>query len=211
MIKIRFGWVAGLLLAVSPVAAQDSLMAVYPEVPLQSLFSSPNPEVREEIQSISENWVFIGKEIENLGVASRDYVEAMEYNNFLIQLATTTDDPDLALEIIRDVENDLSVKSNFIRASSDFSLTAFTEVDVSVITLQGVDEAHGYMIGFSPRRHRGGEPLYRFNNPSSPTEGTLPPGIYEVIATKGDQVVSRQEATVGESGKAMVTIKVLVP
>jgi hypothetical protein len=206
----------GALLGTS-AGAQDTKNAMlfdYPTAAISKLEKADAPEVAKAAGVISLEWNFIKDSFRNLGSPTENFLITMNHNKELLQ--TAADDPSgkLSAELVGYVEEDLVIKSNYIRDRSgqaSISAAIYSEVAVDVRTMKNGGEIDGYFIGFSPRHMAGSDPLIKFNNPTNPSEGALPPGRYEMMAMLNNQVVQRQEVSIGILGQQGKTIICLVP
>ncbi|NEI50514.1 hypothetical protein GR217_22785 [Rhizobium leguminosarum] len=197
--------------------AQDTKNAMlfdYPTAAISQLGRADAPEVAKAAGVISSEWNFIEDSFRNIGSPSKNFRLAMNHNKELLQ--TAADDPNgkLSMELVGYVEEDLAIKSNYIRGRSTqatVSAAIYSEVAVDVRTMKNGGEIDGYIIGFSPRHMAGSDPLIKFNNPTNPSEGSLPPGRYEMMAILNNQVVQRQEVSIGILGQKGEPIICLVP
>lgn len=185
--------------------SQDLQSMSYPEEAIASLRKSHLPTIAKSIDQISHDWSFITDNFEKVGVPTEDYQRSMAQNQALLATAGEMPDDPVSATVVGDVAEDLSAKAEHIMDVSTTiagaTAAAYSEVDISIRTVHGSTEVNGYLIGFSPRHLAGSDSLFRFNNPTSPSVGKLPPGRYEMTAMLNGQVVQRQEVSIGILGQ----------
>jgi hypothetical protein len=194
--------------------AQDAVELTYPSDALAQLEKTHTPAVSQSAGKISANWNFIAKSFKEVGDPSNDFRQVMQHNVELLEKAAAEPDDPFSVTLVRDVEEDLQIKAEYIStvgAVGMMTAAAYSEVAIEVRTKRSDgQEVHGYFVGFSPRHLAGSDPMYRFNNPTSPSSGTLPPGRYKMTANLNGQIVQRQEVSVGIQGQGQ-PITCLVP
>lgn len=186
----------------------------YPTEAISQLEGADAPAVAKAAGVISSEWNFIEDSFGNVGSPTESFRLAMDHNKELLQRAAEDPNDKFSVELVEYVEEDLVIKSNYIRDKSveaTISAAIYSEVAVDVRTIKNGSEIDGYFIGFSPRHMAGSDPLIKFNNPTNPSEGSLPPGRYELMAILNNQVVQRQEISVGILGQQGRPIICLVP
>jgi hypothetical protein len=200
-----------LLLPIENVKAQDNWGLALPAGSLSVLKQkSDAPEIKKALGEISEDWGFIEHSFKKVGAPTGMYKEIMEYNRVLLDKAAVQTNAGDAATLVYDVKEDLAVKAGYIRAVPTASAAVYSEVSVVVKTMKDLQEVHGYFIGFSPKSRSGQDPVYRFNNPTSPSEGSLPPGRYEMVAILNKKIVERQEVSIGLAGGQNESITCLI-
>ncbi|MHA7775685.1 hypothetical protein [Roseibium sp. M-1] len=197
--------IATSLLLVAGAAAQDVMPLAQPTDALIQLKETDWPELAKAVEVISVEWDFIAESFDKAGGPPTDRFQlTMEHNKSLLQKAAAAPNNQYSLDIVGYVEEDLMLKANYIReksAGAVVTAAAYSEVAVDVRTMKNGSEVDGYFIGFSPRYMAGGNPLITFNNPTNPSEGSLAPGRYEMMAIQDGKVVQRQEVSVGILGQ----------
>ena len=204
-------WLGGSSAAQEPA---NAMLFDYPEAAISRLERANTPAVVKSAQAISAQWNFIADSFSDVGPPPTTFLLAMEHNKKLLQRASEQPGDVRSLEIVQYVAADLAIKSDYIKDKSlnaIVSPTIYGEVAVDVRTVRNGGEVDGYFIGFSPRYLAGGDPLIKFNNPTNPSEGSLPPGRYEMIAILNNEVVQRQEVSIGVLGQTDKPIICLVP
>jgi hypothetical protein len=190
-----------LLLPIENLKAQDNWGLAVPAESLRALKQkSDAPDVYKALGEISEDWTFIEYSFGKVGSPTDKYKEIMDYNRKLLNEAAMQANSGDAAKLVYDVKEDLAVKAGYIRTVPIASAAAYSEVSVVVKTMKNQQEVHGYFIGFSPKYLSGQDPVYRFSNPTSPSEGSLPPGRYEMVAILNGTIIARQEVNIGVKG-----------
>ncbi|TIX96358.1 MAG: hypothetical protein E5V24_01375 [Mesorhizobium sp.] len=212
-LRLMFTWmVAAFTILAGGAIAQDAMDLTYPSDALAQLENTQTPAVSQSAGKISANWKFIAASFKEVGDPSNDFKQVMQHNVSLLQKAAAKPDDPFSVTLVRDVEEDLQIKAEYISTAGAvgmMTVAAFSEVDIEVRTKRSDgQEVHGYFVGFSPRHLAGSDPMY---NPTSPSSGTLPPGRYEMTANLNGQIVRRQEVSVGIQGQQGQPITCLVP
>ncbi|RWB34598.1 hypothetical protein [Mesorhizobium sp.] len=215
-LRLMFTWmVAAFTILAGGAVAQDAMDLTYPSDALAQLENTQTPAVSQSAGKISANWKFIAASFKEVGDPSNDFKQVMQHNVSLLQKAAAKPDDPFSVTLVRDVEEDLQIKAEYISTAGAvgmMTVAAFSEVDIEVRTKRSDgQEVHGYFVGFSPRHLAGSDPMHKFNNPTSPSSGTLPPGRYEMTANLNGQIVRRQEVSVGIQGQQGQPITCLVP
>ncbi|MES0191687.1 hypothetical protein [Mesorhizobium sp. C264A] len=192
-------------------SAEDGFSWSYPADSLTVLKEAKTPFVANAAGKISENWTFISSSFEKVGVPTESFQRSMNHNRLLLKAAAAEPDSDFSSILMEDVEDDLSIKANYINNAVLFNPSSYSEVAIEVRTVKKGKEVNGYFVGFSPRHLAGDDPMFRFNNPTSPSSGSLPPGRYEMTAMWNGKIVQRQEVSVGIFGQGSNTVTFLVP
>lgn len=211
-LRLMCTWMIAYALLVGIAKAQDVVALTYPADALAQLEETQTTAVALAAGKLSIHWGYIANRFSTVGAPSKDFQRGMEHNKSLLAIAAADPDDPLSVTLVRNVEEDLAIKANYISEVETLAAAAFSEVAVEVKTKRkDQEEVDGYFIGFSPKHLTGSDPMYRFNNPTSPTSGNLPPGRYEMIAILADQVVQRQEVSIGIHGQQRQAITCLVP
>jgi hypothetical protein len=136
------------------------------------------------------------------------YAQVLQHHVRLLTDAGEVTDVKQAIAIVSDVSADLNLK---IASSASLGIgPAFRGViEVTVLTKQDDTQVSGYLVHANPIRWKNSNPMFSFPGLSSPTTHSIPPGIYEIVALRGDKAV-RRTADVGLSGQDKVTIDVPV-
>ncbi|MER9533031.1 hypothetical protein NKI89_24940 [Mesorhizobium sp. M0309] len=200
-----FAVVAGIFLFSGSARSQDSFSVKFPSDAISRLKERNLPVTAGALQSISTDWSFIASSFEKAGTPSQEFQFSMQHNKLLLETAAASSLNELSVPLVVDVAEDLSVKAKHIEAVNQtvigVSASAYSAVDLSVRTFRKDREINGYFIGFNPRHLAGDVPEVRFNNPTSPSKGSLAPGRYEMTAILNGKVVKRQEVSVGILGQ----------
>lgn len=91
------------------------------------------------------------------------------------------------------------------------AVTGLGDVKVQVVTYQNGMKVDDYLVRANPVRfHDRKNPLFPFNNPSSPTDRDLPAGNYMMWGESTAHQGKDQQVTIGGNGEPKQTIKLLV-
>ncbi len=196
---------------VTSAQAGDVFSWTYPADSLEQLKGAKTPFVAAAAGKISADWIFIADSFGKVGDPTEAFQRSMDHNRMLLKTAAAEPDAELSSTLVSDVEDDIAIKARYISKASLVTVSSYSEIGLKVITMKKGKEVNGYFIGFSPRHLAGNDPMFRFNNPTSPSEGTLPPGRYEMTAILNGKIVQRQEVAVGILGQEGGTVTCLVP
>jgi|GEM_PF-6634934 len=139
---------------------------------------------------------------------AEDYALSLGHDAALLEQASSASDA-LRASIIADVASDIAIKRNAgtgLGAGTSFS----GRVAIRVVTKRGTLFVPGFVITLNPVRWSGQEPMYRLAH-FSPADGAVPPGRYEVIASRDGVAVARDVLPVGLSGDDRIDIELAVP
>jgi hypothetical protein len=138
------------------------------------------------------------------------YAAVLKHHSDLLVQASLTPDPGQAAAIVSDISADLDLK---IASSASLGVgPAFRGViEVTVHTKRDGTEISGYMIHSNPIRWKDSDPMFSFPQLSSPSTYKIPPGIYEVVATRAGQTPLRRTVNIGLAGEDKVPVEIPVP
>jgi hypothetical protein len=207
-------WLAVVIaLSAGNSAAEDTTKLYYPADALSKLSGLHGAGVANAAKDISSKWMFIEDSFQKAGGNPSDaFEQGMNANALVLKNAAAKPDDPASIAIVNDVLADLSIKTEHINSVTQVSAFAYSEVTIEVRTKTSDGrEVNGYFIGFSPN-HKSGDkdPMFSFNNPTSPSSGSLPPGRYEMTVTLNNQIVQRQQVSIGIQGQGN-TITCVVP
>ncbi|RUT85551.1 MULTISPECIES: hypothetical protein [unclassified Mesorhizobium] len=201
---------AYLFLATS-AKADEVFSWTYPADSLAQLKGAKTPFVAAAAGKISADWIFIADSFGKIGDPTQAFQRSMDHNRMLLETAAARPDAELSSMLVSDVEDDISIKARYISKVNIVTVSSYSEIGLEVVTMKKGKEIDGYFVGFSPRHLAGNDPMFRFNNPTSPSKGTLPPGRYEMTAILNGKIVQRQEISIGIFGQEGGTVTCLVP
>lgn len=137
--------------------------------------------------------------IEHPECSTQDYLISLECDinqiNNIISLNDTSD----IRELLKDVEYDLSIKnSNGVTWSSN---GVNSRVLVSVHTFRNGKEEGGYVVQATRKYLTTSNPMFPFNDLTSPSSRNLPPGYYLIWIEKNHTIMDKRVFTIGEENK----------
>ena len=150
------------------------------------------------VYSIAPNTVWAG------------YSKVIGYEATLLQRAIDPAHAGETSTIVNAVASDIAAKRNFTLAIPAFGGQPPSSIKVTVVTKKDGKEESGFLIRCNPLLYADAQPMFFFNNPSSPTDADLAPGSYVFIAMKDGVVVARQNVTVGATGDTKAKVEVQV-
>jgi hypothetical protein len=133
-----------------------------------------------------------------------DYLQTIKFDSDLLrQIAEGHMSSEDTLAILRDVRDDLTTKAAHARANNGAAETLASKVEVTVKTKKSGQEVGGYLVRCNPRRYADqATPMFVFNNATSPTVRSLPPGNYKMwIEMPDGNEVSSRPITIGGNGE----------
>lgn len=138
------------------------------------------------------------------------YAAVLKHHSDLLVQASLAPDRVQAAAIVSDVSADLDLK---IASSASLGVgPAFRGViEVTVHTKRDGNEVSGYIIHTNPIRWKDSDPMFSFPMLSSPSTHKIPPGIYDVVATRAGQTPLRRTANIGLTGEDKVSVEIPVP
>lgn len=178
-------------------SSQNVMSLEYPAESLSQLKETQVPMVAVDVDNISQNWKIIADSFDKVGTPTPNFQRAMDHNKQLLLTAAAKPNDPVSAVLLSDVKEDLAIKVKYIGQVTTVNALSYSEVEVEVKTMRNGQEVDGYFIGFNPKALPSDDPMFRFNNPTSPSSGKLPAGRYEMIALRNDQIVQRQEVSVG--------------
>jgi hypothetical protein len=139
-----------------------------------------------------------------------DYARSLDAQAELLAQVARDPEPSAAREAIDATAADLDIK---IRSTPGFGAAnvVYGHIDVTVRTLRDSHPVNGLVVWATPVALARFEPLFRFDQMSSPTTKSLPPGRYEFTLKKDGQVIARERADVGLTSSRAVTLDLSVP
>lgn len=142
-----------------------------------------------------------------------DYLKSLRLDCELLNQAARESDREKALEILRDVGDDLKIKERFSRSAMAAAEILGAEVTVTIRTKRAGREVGGYLVRLNPKRYADNQaPMFVFNNPTSPTSRKLPPGNYKLWLEDGNSAVIKTiPVTIGDGDDPEEDITMDVP
>ena len=182
-------------------SAADKLATVATDAP--RIPASELSELRSRIEQLDGGVASIPQ------AERRDYAKSLAAQADLLAVAATASDA-RSLEIVRDVNADLTLKAQARQLGAANALRG--HVQVTIRTLRPGGEVRGLVVGANPVALAGAaDPMFRFARLSSPTSRPLPPGRYEFQLSYNTVVISRQRADVGITSNGAVDLDLVVP
>jgi hypothetical protein len=140
----------------------------------------------------------------------RDYAASLAAQADMLRAAAAEPDQARASRMISDVEADLALKAKADGLGATNALRG--QVNVVARTMRGATEIKGLVIGANPIGLAGTTTLmFRFPRMSSPSARPLPPGRYEFVLLRDNEVISRERADVGTTSLDEVALDLSVP
>ncbi|MBW8639174.1 hypothetical protein K1W69_18405 [Hoeflea sp. WL0058] len=164
---------------------------------------SVNRQIKIQLQGISTDWTSIYGIVEGQNIEDQAFGRTMAYNEQLLMQASGAGEYDEVIDVIQAVSADLQTKNKYISyvREAGYSTAKMFEVAVEVRTknAENLDEVNGYYVSFSPLAYTDSKPMFRFNIPTSPSTGHLPPGNYIMNVEIDGEIVQKQSVSIGAS------------
>jgi hypothetical protein len=142
---------------------------------------------------------------------TRDYIQSLAFDAQLLNEALKPGSQSEQKFILESVRDDLELKIRFESAVSGAKDTFRGKIAVSVKTKTGATERAGLVVAANPRRWPNATPMFPLGV-SSPARGSMPPGIYQFIATTADgKLVAKQDFSIGLNGQDSDDLEMAIP
>jgi hypothetical protein len=163
-------------------------------------FKSQDKSLSLSTEKIESHFQYLQKRMSAGADTTPEYLISLRSNAELLDAAQKN--PRKAPELVTAAQQDLEIKVAYARKSSSLG-----NVPVRIITKKSGKEVSDYFIRCNPRVDGDREPCkFPLNNPSSPTNGELPPGVLLMWAVKGDIKTAAQPKIVDGSTNPQVII-----
>ena len=165
-------------------------------------------DIRASYDFLSSKWLGGSKK-----ELSKEYLTTLDSNTELLLQTLNIPERMERLNILQAVKRDLKIKVRAARKGANAAETFNVAINVTVRTFKNNSEVSGYLVRCNPQLYANNKtPLFPFNNETSPSTRSLPPGYYVLwIEDKNNQKIVTRQISIGDDNLVDIEIKVSIP